>query len=72
MFSTYQIKAENYYINTSFNNNEFSKFVEKIKNRSNYDYKEDVKNTEQIITLSSCVTGGVDRIVLHAKLINEE
>ena len=70
VFSTYSIKAEDYYISTNFkNNNEFSKFVKKLKNRSKYNYDVDVTGEDNILTLSTCASNRVDRVVLHAKLI---
>ena len=70
VFSTYTIKAEDYYIKTDIQDSDFSEFVETLKKRSNYDYKEDLTDTNAILTLSSCVPGGVDRVVLHARLVD--
>lgn len=73
VFSTYSIKPEDYYINTEFkNNNEFDKFVNKLKTRSIYDYKTEVFKEDKILTLSSCIGDGTKRVVLHAKLIENE
>lgn len=72
VFSTYSIENEDYYITTSFNNDEeFNEFVKKIKSRSNYNYNVDVSGTDNILTLSSCLGDGKKRVVLHAKLIIE-
>jgi len=67
VFSTYMIEPEDYYIRTSFNSDEFNEFINKLKDRSNYDYGIDVNGEDQILTLSSCNTTGSKRIVLHAK-----
>ena len=73
VFSTYQITPEDYYINTIFNNDdEYSKFINKIKSRSNYDYKVEVDSNDKVLTLSSCIGDGKKRVVLHAKLIENE
>lgn len=73
VFSTYSIKPEDYYINTKFkNNDEFDKFIKKLKSRSIYDYKLDVSFEDKILTLSSCINEGTKRVVLHAKLIESE
>ena len=73
VFSTYSITAEDYYINTIFNNeDEYSKFINQIKSRSNYDYNVEVKSNDKILTLSSCIGDGKKRVVLHAKLIEKE
>ena len=70
VFSTYSIKPENYYINTEFiNDTEFDDFVKKLKARSIYDYGIEVSNNDKILTLSSCISNGTKRVVLHAKLI---
>ena len=70
VFSTYTIKPEDYYINTEFkNNDEFDKFIKKLKSRSIYDYKVEVSGEDKILTLSSCIGNGTKRVVLHAKLI---
>ena len=72
VFSTYSIKAEDYYIKTNFNNEEYEEFLNKIKSRSNYDYDVNVNNKDKILTLSSCTRSGINRVVLHAKLIDKK
>ena len=70
VFSTYSIVPEDYYIKTSFNNKwEYSRFVQKIKERSIYDYGVKVDRYDKILTLSSCIGEGEKRVVLHAKLL---
>lgn len=70
VFSTYSINPESYYINTEFNNNEFSKFINVIKSRTNYDYGVEVNSDDKVLTLSSCIGDGSQRVVLHAKMID--
>lgn len=73
VFSSYSIKAEDYYINTDFNNDEeYKKFLNTIKNRSIYNYNEEVNESDKILTLSSCIGDGKNRVVLHSKLIDKE
>ena len=73
VFSTYSITPEDYYINTIFNSDdEYSKFINKIKSRSNYDYNIEVDSNDNVLTLSSCIGDGKKRVVLHAKLIDNE
>lgn len=73
VFSTYEIKPEDFYITTSFTGNEnYEYFLNKIKSRSVYDYKVDVDKDDKVLTLSSCLGEGQTRVVLHAKLINED
>ena len=72
VFSTYSIEPEDYYINTSFNDdNEFLKFLDTLKNRSVYNYDVSLSINDKILTLSSCLGDGSKRVVLHAKLIKE-
>ena len=71
VFSVYQIEAEDYYIKTSFNNNEeFEKFLETIKKRSIYNFNVDLTAQNNILTLSTCANNNKYRVVLHAKKIN--
>lgn len=69
VFSIYQIEAEDYYIKTKFESNEFIKFVNEIKSRSIHDFKEELNNDDIILTLSTCSQTGKERVVLHAKQI---
>lgn len=70
VFSTYSIMAEDYYINTLFNSSdEYSRFLNEISSRSNYDYNVEVNSNDKVLTLSSCIGDGKKRVVLHAKLI---
>ena len=70
VFSVYVIKAEDYYINTKFkNNDEFNKFVSTLKSRSKYNFNVNVNGNDKILTLSSCYDNNGRRVVLHAKLV---
>ena len=73
VFSTYSIKPEDYYINTIYNNDdEFNEFLNKVKSRSNYNYNIEVNSNDKVLTLSGCIGDGKKRVVLHAKLIENE
>ena len=73
VFSTYSIIPEDYYINTQFNNDdEYTKFLNTIRSRSNYDYHVEVDSSDKVLTLSSCIGDGSKRVVLHAKLVKRE
>ena len=73
VFSTYSRKPEHYYINTKFKNDvEFNEFIKTIKSRTIYDYGVDVSSEDKILTLSSCTDDGSKRVVLHAKLIEND
>lgn len=71
VFSTYDIKNEDYYIKTKFNSdNDYEKFLKTIKSRSNHDYGIEITKDDTILTLSSCLGAGEKRVVLHAKKVN--
>lgn len=70
VFSTYSYEAEDYYITTDFGSEEeYGRFLETIRGRSNYDYGVEVGTGDQIITLSSCTADGRRRIVVHGRKI---
>lgn len=72
VFSTYVINSEDYYIKTSFaNDDEYLEFLNNLKSRSVYDYNTSVNENDRILTLSTCYTDN-KRVVLHAKLIKIE
>ena len=71
VFSVYQIKSEDYYIDTDFNNNEFEEFVQTLKNRSVKDFNVEITSEDSILTLSTCANNNKYRVVLHAKRLNE-
>ena len=69
VFSTYIIDPEEYYIKTDFSSNDdYLNFLNKLKSRSNFDYKEKLTKDDKILTLSSCNLTGSKRVVLHAIL----
>ena len=70
VFSTYQIEVEDYYITPNFNDDEYIKFINTIKKRSNYNYNVDVTKEDKILTLSTC-SGSKYRVVMHAKRVKE-
>lgn len=72
VFSTYTIKPEKFYITTNFKDeNDFVKFINTLKERSVYDYNVTVNASDKVLTLSSCIGDGSNRVVLHAKKIKE-
>ena len=73
IFSSYIIAPEEYYITTSFENNEeYKQFLITLKQRSYYDYNVEVNESDNILTLSTCTGTGNNRIVIHARQINLE
>ena len=71
VFSVYTIKAEDYYITTSFKDNEYKTWLDTMKKRSIYNFNTSVTTDDKVMTLSSCYTTDGIRVVLHAKLIKE-
>lgn len=70
VFSTYKIDNEDYYINTKFSSDEeYLKFLNKIKSRSIHNYNVNLDSSDKILTLSTCSNNGKKRVVLHAKKI---
>ena len=73
IFSIYTIKPEVFYLKTYFDNSEeHQKFLDTIKGRSIYDFKEDINTDNKVLTLSTCTDDGTKRIVIHSKLIKAE
>lgn len=72
VFSTYVIDPEDYYIKTSFDDDEsYIEFLSDLKDRSVYNYNVNLNVTDRILTLSTCYSNN-RRVVLHAKLIKYE
>lgn len=73
IFSIYTVVPEVYYLKTYFNNDdEHQEFLTKIKDRSIYDFKENVAVSDKILTLSTCTDDGTKRIVIHSKMVKVE
>ena len=68
VFSVYQTETEEYYLQTNISN--FKEFVEKIKGRSKKNFNVDIKETDSILTLSTCADNTKYRVVLHLSLIH--
>ena len=69
IFSVYKISEESYYITTNFNTNEeYSKFLNTIKQRSIHNFNTNLDVNDKILTLSTCYSD-TERTVVHAKLI---
>ena len=66
VFSIYQIKVEDYYIETNFKGNEYFSFINILKSRSIYDFNTKVNKDMPILTLSTCTDSDNERTVLHA------
>lgn len=70
VFSIYKIQNEDYYITTSFSDDEFIKFIETLKQRSIKDFNIEITAQDSLLTLSTCANNNKYRVVLHAKRIN--
>lgn len=69
VFSVYHIPTTSDYIQTHFlDQYQFSSFLELISERSHYDFKTGVGETDKILTLSTCFNDH-EKVVMHAKLI---
>ena len=75
IFSIYTIKPEVYYLKTYFETNEeHLEFLNKLKNRSiyNFNLEKEMTTDDKILTLSTCSDDGTKRIVIHAIMIKAE
>ncbi len=72
VFSVYRIPTTSDYIQTDFlTDKSYDEFLNKIKNRSFFDFKTNVNTKNKVLTLSTCYNRN-DRIVMHAKLIRSQ
>lgn len=72
VFSVYHLPSTSDYIITEFSSDKaFGEFLEKMKNRSSYNFNTDVDSSDRILTLSTCYTH-TQKLVIHAKLIKRE
>lgn len=72
VFSVYRIPVTNDYLQIDFPKDDmFLAFLNKIKERSIYDFKTTVSANDKILTLSTCYNKK-ERVVMHAKLIKSQ
>jgi len=71
IFSIYHVVTTDDYIKTSFDTDEFSNWLNKIKKRSNYNFNLTVDNNDKILTLSTCYNNN-EKLVVHSKLIRKQ
>lgn len=73
IFSVYKIDPVTDYLQTKFSSTiEYEKLLNKLKERSSYNFNLELNYTDKIITLSTCSNSGTKRIAIHAKLIKIE
>lgn len=71
VFSIYNIEVTSDYLYTNFNTNEeYQKFINLIKDRSNLKFDTEVTTQDKILTLSTCLDNN-RRLVVHAVLQKE-
>ena len=71
IFSAYHIPTTNDYIQTDFRSDEeYGNFLNKLKDRSMFDFRTSIANTDKILTLSTCYNE-FEKMVVHAKLIKK-
>lgn len=69
VFSVYHIPTTSDYIQVHFSDQyQFSSFLELISKRSYYDFQTGVRETDKVLTLSTCFNDH-EKVVMHAKLI---
>ena len=70
VFSLYYIDPESYYLQISFGDDEYKKFLDTLVSRSLYNFNISLDNNDKIITLSTCTDDNKNRKVVHAKRID--
>ena len=71
VFSIYKIEPVTDYLRTNFySNEEYNEWLILMKNRSVYNFGEDIDVDDKILTLSTCDDTGDNRVVLQAKMIS--
>lgn len=72
IFAIYIVPETSDYLTTNFpTKNAKMNFIEMIKKRSIYDFDVEVNADSQILTLSTCYSGSVSRLVVHAVLLED-
>lgn len=71
VFSSYKIETTSDYIQTNFGDlNLYKNFLNKLKERSVYNYPVELSEEDKILTLSKCYNEA-EKVVVHAKLIKQ-
>ena len=72
IFSVYRIPTTNDYIQVDFSSDkEYLDLLNKLLNRSIYNFNTSISELDRILTLSTCYNND-DKVVIHAKLIKRE
>lgn len=72
VFSVYHIETTSDYLQTDFSSNtEYQDFLNKLINRSVFNFNTTINSNDNILTLSTCYNN-TEKVVMHAKLIKRE
>lgn len=72
IISIYKVPVTVDYLTTKFaSDDEYLDFLDKMVERSIYDFNVSYDASDKILTLSTCANGTKERLVVHAKLIKE-
>lgn len=70
IFSVYYSEPDSSYLQTNYDNkNEYLDFLNMLKEKSKFNFSEELNENDKIITLSTCTDDNKGRRVVHAKLI---
>lgn len=70
IFSVYYSDPDSSYLQTNYNDSkQYLEFLNMLKSKSKYNFKEELNVNDKIITLSTCTDDNKGRKVVHAKLI---
>lgn len=73
VFAVYTTPKDTEYLTTNFaSDEEYLSFLNECKNRSIYDFGTTFKETDSILTLSTCAKNDSYRVVIQAKLIKKD
>ena len=72
IFSIYTVKNTNDYLKTNMNEEEFNVFIANALERSVKNFNTEVKYGDKILTLSTCYNTSNYRLVVHAKLVEDD
>ncbi|MDD5979886.1 MAG: class B sortase [bacterium] len=72
IFSIYTVKNTNDYLKTNMNKEEFNVFIANALERSVKNFNTEVKYGDKILTLSTCYNTSNYRLVVHAKLVEDD
>ncbi len=71
VFATYETSKQTNYLQRTFaSDQEYVNYLNTLKSRSVKDFGHTMKNTDKIMTFSTCATNSNNRVVIHAVLID--